>query len=160
MSWIVNDQQDGYFEGIFVPKTVPTSEPDFDVNRWLVCRSRHLGSTISHCLELDAAPVLRLGLRTQISKTKFGCSAASTAAVGPALNLERLRYFSYLASDIYVEEVDKFFSFPYAQRASVMQVTRREFPCVQGRTKGSRLPWLRPRRIPIVIIWVGSKQET
>jgi hypothetical protein len=103
LTWIVNDQQNQNFEGIFVPKPLQQS---------------------NLTLTSIGGSFVGVGIWTPPSRIP-GNPQPQWAP--DALNLERLGYFSYLASDIFVEEMDKYFSFPYGQNASVLQITRREF---------------------------------
>jgi hypothetical protein len=127
LTWIVNDPQDQIYEGILVPK------PLQQANLTLTSIG---GSFVAVGVWTPPSPI-----GTQSNPLPCCTAGANAGAIrprpatfpnpqpnwGPAVNLERLRYFSYLASDIYVEVNEKYFSFPYGQKATVLQITRREF---------------------------------
>lgn len=127
LSWIVNDQQNQAFEGIFVPK------PLQQANLTLTSIG---GSFVAVGVWTPPAPISASGSAGLCCDAGASASALRPRLAGfpnpqpnwyPAVNLERLRYFSHLASDIYVEPSEKYFSFPYGQKATVLQITRREF---------------------------------
>jgi hypothetical protein len=107
LTWIVNDPQDQIYEGILVPK------PLQQANLTLTSIG---GSFVGVGVWTPPSPIPTPS-NPPLPQPNWG----------PAVNLERLRYFSYLASDIYVEASEKYFSFPYRQKATVLQITRREF---------------------------------
>jgi hypothetical protein len=110
LTWIVNDPTDQIYEGILVPK------PLQQANLTLTSIG---GSFAAVGVWTPPSPISNSSTPPALPHPQ--------PQWGPTVDLERLRYFSHMASDIYVEVNEKYFSFPYGQKATLLQITRREF---------------------------------